>query len=151
MRRRRILSLAGTLALVGTGGCTGSSRPPPGGIEIRNDDDRAHSVTVAAAWISEDTDDAPVSEPDSVPTPKQTPKRRRERRFDVPADDSVTDPQFLTEPGAHYVTVELDSGDAEATWIGLYRSAVEGDVGGETLIVSIQEGGRLSLSATIPE
>lgn len=147
MNRRAFLSASGVLVFSGFAGCLFGRGDEPGLIEISNEHDQDHTVTVTVEKTSEDDDDVRGRTTYDIMTPTSTPIWRRERTFDVPANSDFRETEFLTEPGAFFIEVELDSGATSATWLGLYDS--QGGVAEEKLVIDIDVDGQvIAFSAT---
>lgn len=146
MRRRTLLAAGSVALLPGCGALRGldaAAADEPGSVTIQNDDDRSHRVTVTVERVSDDADDVPPPAADRTPEAGAT--RYRETTFEMPAGERVREPEFVTEAGAYFVTVELGTGVSTTTWLGL-----SGD-GAEKLEVYVGGDGEVTVVAPSAE
>ena len=142
---RRAVLLGATAALCSLAGCgalrglDAAAADEPGSVAIRNDDDRDHRVTVTVERVSDDPDDVPPPNSDRTPEGTTT-TTYREDTFEVAAGETVNETEFVTDPGAYFVTVELETGARVTTWLGLYEDAA-GGVAEEKLEVYVGRDG----------
>ncbi|MFC7228179.1 hypothetical protein N0B31_12270 [Salinirubellus salinus] len=148
MRRRALLGACSLAVLPGCGvfrGLDAAAAAEPGSVAIQNDDDRDHRVTVTVEQVSDDAEDVPPPSADRTPAAGTT--RSREATFEVAGGGTVQETEFVTEPGAYFVTVELETGARATTWLGLSERAA-GGVAGERLEVYV--GGDGDVTAFSP-
>lgn len=127
-------------------GCLNSSNsgPDSGDLEIENNDSDNHSVTVVTKKVSENSDD---SYSDFVTrTPESTPIWKRNNTFEIDSEETFRRNEYLSEPGAYFVRVKLETGTSAQGWIGLYESA-NGGVAEQYIAISIDKGGSLTVFA----
>ncbi len=119
---------------------------PGGGLVIRNNDTNSHTFSFEILQMSED-DDLPPS-PNRPERPDSQPLNQWEETFDVAAGDSRREREFITEPGAYFVDVTIETGVTASGWIGLYAAGPDGQQLAEShLAVTARDDGELSLSA----
>ncbi|AQL44040.1 hypothetical protein BV210_15605 [Halorientalis sp. IM1011] len=147
LTRRHAVRTIGAVSGIGLlSGCSfgTSGGPDPGDLEIENEDDRAHSVTVIVEKISDDDDDA--FGPERAPTPTSTPMSERRNRFTVAAGDTARESGYLDETGSFFVRARTDRETSAQGWIGLY-SASGGGVVEEYLEITVRSDGGLTVYA----
>ena len=143
MRRRTLLAAGSVALLPGCGALRGldaAAADEPGSIAIQNDDDRDHRVTVTVERVSDDADDVPPPNSDRTPEAGTT---YREATFEVPAGETARETGLVTDPGAYFVTVELETGASATTWLGLYEDTA-GGVAAEKLEVYVGRDGEVT-------
>jgi hypothetical protein len=142
--RRRTLQASGTVLAMGLTGCTfGSNTTKSGTLVLDNEQDRSWTVTVSVSKISNDDDDGPARA-FSAPPPTTTPIWNQEYSYEVSADGRKTIGGFISEEGAYYIVVRLNTEVENSTWFSAYSAA--GGVGGGYVSVTIQEEGGLFVS-----
>ena len=144
MRRRALLAAGSLAVLPGCGafrGLDAAAADEPGSVAIQNDDDRDHRVTLTVERVSDDSDDVPPPNADRTPGAGTT--RYREATFEVPAGETVRETGLVTDPGAYFVTVELETGSSATTWLGLEADAA-GGVAAEKLEVYVGRDGEVT-------
>lgn len=151
MHRRSLLGAVGAATSSVLAGCVFGRSVEAGTLVISNDHDQRHLVTVTVRKISEDDGDIPPR-PHDAPAPTGTPLWERKYSFEVPADGAVRESDLLTEPGAYYVEVSLDSGGTASTWLGLYAAGESGNQIAEAhILVSIADTGRVTVSTPVDD
>lgn len=126
-----VISLSGCLFGIGRG-------PDAGTLVITNGRTERHKIEIRVTKTSEDYEDTRFH--DQTPDPETTSIWEREATFSIGADGRVKETDFLTETGAFYIEVELETGEIGSGWLGLYDAA-RGGVAENALRVDISEGG----------
>jgi hypothetical protein len=124
-----------SVAVAGVGsvaGCFGIDRSPPsGGLQIDNDTDSAHTVTVSVTEVSATVD---IDQREDT-TPRQTETRSQsESSFDVAAGESIVQEAFITDAGQYFLRTELETGASDTLWKG-FGEASSGITGGYLLVI----------------
>ncbi|QLG61893.1 hypothetical protein [Halorarum salinum] len=128
--RRVFLSVLGATGTLFVSGCFGAAYDAgPGTLLLSNRHDRSHSLTV------------------SVITDGET---RWNEDFTLSAGGRQRREGYIAQPGTHTVAVEADTGDSSEIVIELRpSSASSAGVTGDTVVVSLDEEGALSLGGAI--
>lgn len=140
--RRGLLGTATAVAATTLGGCLSAivGGPDAGTLVLSNDDDEPHTVTLAVTKTSDDSGNVGSH----AETPETTPIWDREDTFSLDAGQQRTEPDYVTEPGAYFIKARLADGTEATEWLGLYEGA-DGDVGSDTLYVTIRESGAVNV------
>lgn len=141
----------GTTACSTVAGCTLDSSVQAGTLVISNDHERDHVVSVTISKTSDDEGDVPPR-PHDASAPTTAPLRERSYSFEVAGGATKEEPDIVTEPGAFYIDVSLETGAESSTWLGLYPAGSEGDQVAEAhIFVSIYDDGRLDVSTPVDD
>lgn len=138
---------AGCVALTG---CSSSlQRAPPGTLVVRNDDDRAHAVSLFVTTMASTTPGADrlycTGESTTPPPPYGGTAWQYELRYDVGAGETVREDEVFPYAGdGYHVTFELDDTDCETR--GGYEIDYHPD-DGFVLEVTINESGHVRVDA----
>lgn len=119
-----------------------------GSLHIDNDHNQGHTVTVTVQKTSDDYGEAIGRNARDPQTPSATPIWTRAWTFRVPPSSRVYEGILISEPGAFYIHVQLETGVTAALWLGLYPAGPDGDqIAEQYIAVDIYPDGRLSVSA----
>lgn len=145
-RRQTFRVCASILGLPTLGGCLSSleSSPDAGSLIIRNGDSVDHTVTITVTQVSNDDDN--FEEFGQTPDPKHTPLWNHEEEFTVAAGEETTQANFITEPGAYYIDIDLDNGEQGNDWIELVNAS--GELAEDYIYVDINEDGSVDVFST---
>jgi hypothetical protein len=113
-------------------GCFGIDRTPPsGGLQVSNDTDSAHTVTLSVTEVSATVN---IDQREDT-TPRQTERRSQsESSFDVAGGESIVQETFITDPGQYFLRTELETGASDTLWKG-FGEASSGITGGYLLVM----------------
>lgn len=137
--RRRLLVSA--LSALGLAGCLERTDYQAGDLVVENDRAESAAVTVSVQFYREEPDRR-----DGEPAPGADPDRRWSDEFHVGSGESVYESAYVEEVGTYYVSVSDGLGNSKHSWVE-YGSAVDDGISGSHLVVHLDEGERLSLSA----
>ncbi|MFO7834213.1 MAG: hypothetical protein R6V31_09215 [Halohasta sp.] len=137
---RQTLSAATAAVVAGASGCLsfGNDGPVPGSLRLRNETERAVTVSVQATKVSEDDDDP--QQYNETPAPDAESTVVRDDRFELSAGDDHLLEGWLAAPGLYFLDANAGSDRVDTEWIGLYPAGPNGtSVAEETIHLTVEE------------